>query len=325
MNRISILLSFLSCLVAGTSLWVSSGAVDATQLHRIEAERGLLARALQSVESRLDAVQADLRTSVVEPPRRVSGRPEPVPQAAPGAEGREASPLLDTLGDAQVDLSDVLARFRGLEEEEREDALKELGDLAREGDPRALELVLDGLNDPSADVRQRAAKILGSLEDPAYLEHLQTAAGDPDPGVRSTVAKSLDDLPVEAAGPVLVGMLRDGDAEVVDEVIKALAKLDYREARPQLLGQLGAEDLDVASRAASALRGMGDEDAAHDTIARILEDFRGAGIEARCDDVNRLRRIGGPTAIAELRTILETDASFSVREAARQALIKLGQ
>lgn len=214
----------------------------------------------------------------------------------------------------------LLDEFQGLDSDDRKDALKELADLARWGDPDALELIKQSLADESGGVRARALRELVGLDEANLATYLHQAFGDPSGSVREVVAKELRELPAEEAGPMLVELLSDPDEDVVLEAIKSIDDLEYAEARSSLAEQLQAEDLDVATRAAYALMELGDPNAGASTIERILKHFAEGDVSSRVRDVKRLRRLG---AVNQIQRIYESDASLAVREEARDALASL--
>lgn len=327
MSRLIAVLALLGFAMGAASLWIAAdaSAVHAAELGRMETARGEL-ESLLSMSNRTAGQLAELRSELVKlggqlaaPPQRVA-----IPLEEQGA-GSAAKPGEGTTGAGPAaGPADLAQRYRTLSAEGKRAALEDLVKRARWGDAEALALVLDGLNDSSPAVREKAAKMLGDLANPALVGHLRRAAADQNADVRAAVAKSLEKLPGQDAGPILIDMLRDAEPAVVAEAIKTLAKLEYPQARPYLTEQLAAEDLEVAARAAAALRGMGDEGAAHGTINRIMRDYARGDDKVRIRDVKWLRRVGGASAIAQLRTIMETDPSLSVREEARTAIAKLG-
>lgn len=75
---------------------------------------------------------------------------------------------------------------------------------------RAVELLVDALDDPDAGVRVAAAGILRKVAGPATIEHLAHALADPDPGVRREAALALAELgDRRALEPLLESVLHD--------------------------------------------------------------------------------------------------------------------
>jgi HEAT repeat protein len=214
----------------------------------------------------------------------------------------------------------LLARFAGLPDGDRKDALRELRNLARLGDARALELLRRGLDDASAGVRARALSQLSELEDPALLQALPQAILDSSDSVREAAAQALGRLPAEQSGPLLASLLLDSDDEVLLEAMQSVERLGYEEARPRLAELVQASDLDVAARAARTLEKMGDRSGSAAVVGRLLEHMARADVAGRVRDVKRLRQLH---ASAELHGILESDASPTVRFEAQKALADL--
>src|SRR5207247_8463827 len=93
-------------------------------------------------------------------------------------------------------------------------ALKRDADLARRVGKRAVEALLEVLEEPDAERRERAAYVLGSLRDPRALEGLTKALQDVDAGVRWRAATALGELGDPRAIPARVGALQGADASV---------------------------------------------------------------------------------------------------------------
>jgi HEAT repeat protein len=83
-----------------------------------------------------------------------------------------------------------IARY-GRNEQMRHAALRALGSL---GDPRAFELVLDGLRDRDLTVRRNAAALLGHFKNEAAIEPLIDALRDDDGWVRMNAQGSLEKI-----------------------------------------------------------------------------------------------------------------------------------
>lgn len=214
----------------------------------------------------------------------------------------------------------LLERFLSLSGDERADALRELGELARWGDAEARALLVQSLEDADKHVRERAVRELTGLADPALLERLPVLVADRSGDVREAAARALGRIPGESAGPMLVELLGDPKEDVVLEALRSLDKLHYAEAGPRVRPLLAAPDLDVAARAARFLHELGDDGARASVVTRVLEHFARADVSARLQDVKYLRTL---RARNELQSILDTDASSSVRFEAQKALASL--
>ena len=86
--------------------------------------------------------------------------------------------------------------------------------LGRIGDPSALELVLDRLQDGSPAVRDEVAFALGLLGDPSGLRAVEILARDTDAGVRARAADALGMLADPASAESLVALIGDDDLRV---------------------------------------------------------------------------------------------------------------
>lgn len=273
----------------------------------IEALRGELASVRRAVELR------PLDTRV------------PVQTTAESADPRnaEALPPEARAADAPAEFEvrrQLIEGFHELGSNDREAALGRLSELARWGDAEALALIVQSLQDRTGSVRARALKELAGLDKANLPAYLRESIDDPSHKVREVVASHLDRLPDAEAGPLLAGLLRDADEEVVLAAIESLQKVEYPEARALLVESLAAKNLDVATRAAQSLLKLGDAAAAGGTIERILVDFADDDIPGRVSNVKRLRRL---RAVNQLERILASDESLAVREAARDALVRI--
>ena len=293
----------------GESPGIAAGEARAlrAELAGLRAELEELRRTLRSPSHRSPMIAAEA------PQEKETASDEVVSAAAePGA-----GPALPARFNLREEL---LENYPYLSGGDRADALRELGELARWGDPEARALLLEGLQDPSSSVRRRALRELAELADPALVERRPAMVADRNGEVREAAAEALGRMPVESAGPILVGLLGDRRETVVLEALRALDRLDYEEAGPAVRAVLASNDLDLAARAASLLRELGDKEATGHVVTRVLEHYARSSVSGRLNDVKRLRAL---RARAELRDILEKDESASVRFEAQKALAGL--
>lgn len=93
------------------------------------------------------------------------------------------------------------------------------------GDPEAVPLLLEALQDPSSETRIYALWGLGQTGDPRAVRPLLAALRDADPGIRKTAAFSLGELGHPEAIPGLEPLLDDAVVDVGWNAALSLANL----------------------------------------------------------------------------------------------------
>jgi HEAT repeat protein len=150
--------------------------------------------------------------------------------------------------------------------------------------------LIQALDDPSPDVRQAAAEVLGSLRLAPAVAPLASClyqAGEIT-AVREAAAQALGKIGDRAATPALIAAAADAAAEIRLTAIQALGQLDDERAVPPLLEMM---QLDVAS------------------LPTIIE---------------ALGNLGQPEAVAPLASILATQPEDQLLgTAALEALVKI--
>ena len=322
MQRIAMGVAFASFALAGVATYSALGRRASPETDELRLEVAALAREVQSL--RRDWAE-DARSRNQSPSDGAVLVDPGVPRmaAAPVAqEGAEES--TDAASPARaLRAEEILAGFDELTVDAKEDAIEELVPLARNGDERALQKILDTLDDPEAELREEAVKALGELGDPAFFGHLLERAADPDYEVREEVADALARMSPDRAGPVLMEMLGDASIDVVRSSIKSLGSLGYRQAHPQLLEFVQNENLDVVYAAGRALMKLGDEAGARNALERVAIGLGSDEAVDRIEAVKRIGKIGGDTAITYLQNVIASDKSITVRESAQKALADL--
>lgn len=120
-------------------------------------------------------------------------------------------------------------------------------------DPRYVAAFGRLLADANPDIRQEAARGLGSAglsEPPAAL---LAASKDKSPDVREAVADALGSIAHSRAVPTLKEMLNDGNADVRERAIQSLSQIRDQSALEALVGALKSTDPVVRRSAAEAL------------------------------------------------------------------------
>jgi len=157
------------------------------------------------------------------------------------------------------------------------------------GDPRAVPLVLDLLDAPSADQRATACWVLRLLDDPRAAGPLLARLTDASPAVRREAARALGSLRSQRAVRGLIALLDPGSEPPV------------RLAAAQALAQIGAP------RAARAL-------------LRLLDS---PNTELKIAAIHALAAANARVAVGPLTKLLAADED-AVQLAAAAALVRLG-
>ncbi len=196
------------------------------------------------------------------------------------------------------------------------DALVELG-------APATKFLVDILQDREMNplqtkLRRSAAITLGRIGGPGVRELLEAELGDPQPTVRAGVALGLGELGDQGAIPAVRPLLVDRDPEVREAAVRALGMLDAKEDA-EAIGELYRDEAD------------GVKDAVVETLGRlgvpaimtIVEILEGGDPETKVRAARALGKIGHVKAISYLENALG-DSDYHVRQAARQAMLRLG-
>ncbi len=162
-----------------------------------------------------------------------------------------------------------------------------LGALSRDsGDPRVaralrridrkegrlvLREVIGHLDDPSAEVREEAARALGRIGSREATEELCSRLSDSSSPIRIEIARALGGIGDERAVPALVRSLAVGSPELRAACAEALGSIGGEAARTALASSLGAEEEHsvVAMLAEAVTRSAGAEES--DAPMEVLE------------------------------------------------------
>lgn len=166
----------------------------------------------------------------------------------------------------------------------------------------AVRVLVDGLDDPETDTKISVIWALASLGDASVTESIESMYGSEDAGVRKMAVYALGSLETDDLS-VLRGALEDPIPDVQWNAAVALARRG------------GSDGVRV-------LRRMLDREYVERTVTRV------ARVDAALDPVSEVM-ISGLQAVAVLRStelrdtvvsLIETDVSLSVREAAMRTL-----
>jgi len=129
-------------------------------------------------------------------------------------------------------------------------ALRQDMDMTLRVGRRAVLPLIDLLHGPDAELRTRAAEVLGRLRDARAVPALLQALADPVPEVRWRAAQALGEIGDPQAVAPLLQALRDGDATVRSFVVEALARLPEGVALPALEQVLRGDEAGMVRAAA---------------------------------------------------------------------------
>jgi HEAT repeat protein len=204
-------------------------------------------------------------------------------------------------------VEELLAAYEGLPHHGRVSALDILG---RIKSLKAVPLLRRSLQDPSADLRARAAHGLGRIGDPAFAADLMPALKDADWPVRAMAAKALGQVGARGAIPALSEALADRQWWVRANAGEALRALGP-EGRDALIRMLDAPDTYARHQAVAQLE-----------EGRIVDDY--VSDIASPDPVRRDAAIRFIEKVISLRRFdrLAQQAAENAEEAIRRALTR---
>lgn len=200
-----------------------------------------------AAQGSLDPVQAAAYQAFVEVPDLAEQAAHPIASRTrngrarfmnPGADLRVAGVHLDHALHGQADLRTAHARL-GAELAESPELLRAaaaeaspqvhaamLSGLHRRNDRVWTLVIVDGLQDDAASVREVAASLLGRRADASeHLPELARAAADSDPSVRSLAVRALGVYGDASQLDVVVSRLSDSDAEVRLAAVHAVERI----------------------------------------------------------------------------------------------------
>lgn len=240
-------------------------------------------------------------------------------EQGPGAN----SPIKDDLISRYMALTAQMKADKNMSADARTDALDAVSELAKWGDPDALAIVMNALDDENEFIREKAVAILGDMANPDHLPHLKKAMDDESLEVRGAIPGALQMMPADKAAPLLMQMLNDPHDDVVQESVESLSALGYTPARSEFVKLVDHQNLDIVCEAGAALRIMGDNERADKAVQRCAEGLGHERPEQRIEAIKRLRTLSGDKAV-ELLKKATTDPETTVREEAEEALHRLG-
>ncbi|KFL53100.1 PBS lyase [Burkholderia pyrrocinia] len=222
-------------------------------------------------------------------------------------------------GTHDPDRAALVARLAAPDASVRRIALLELADLEESGFIPAFVAALR--DDPSADVRSEAARVLGAWEQPDVVDALCRALLDQDDGVRATAAQSLSELKDAASGAVLCSWADRPEPYVRSAVLRGLRELRAPDAFAPALHALDADTAAVRAEAVAVLGWLRDIRALS-PLARVATTDADADVRRVAVGAIGFATPGNTTVVAALLAALR-DTVWQVREEAATTLGKL--
>ena len=198
----------------------------------------------------------------------------------------------------------------------RAHALRLLGEIRV---PAAVPVVLQALEDPDGDVRNVAARALGSMKLQATDEALVDLLGRHDQAVSARIAAICIEIGPRTA-PLLVRTLRDGSPKARFWAARILGEIRDGSAATSLADALQDGEPDVRSAAARALGTL----AVPATAPPLETALRDPIWYVRAHAAEAMGKIGNPAMAGTLAEAL-SDRSWWVRKNAMDALVRLGE
>lgn len=153
--------------------------------------------------------------------------------------------------------------------------------LGRIKSEKALQVLMNGLQDEYWSVRKNSAFSLGELRINEALPSLIKALSDEDEDLRAEVCRALAKFGIAQAGKYLVPYIDDEFSSVRIAAIEAVGKLGYRDATPALAQHINDDNIQVRS-AAIVSAGLLRAEACSSLVIRQMDmqELRASCIEA---------------------------------------------
>ena len=168
--------------------------------------------------------------------------------------------------------------------------LEAISSIGAMGDARAFDVLLDLFPSSSPVVRSAAMTAAARLDGEGFLIAISSLERDKEWSVRANLATVLSRLPLDKARPALEDLLNDSDVRVQGPALQALARIGGSDVDERVMKALEAPDFGVRSTAASI--------------------------------VGERKPAGGAAALSAAYSRGESDATYSARVAALEALAK---
>lgn len=174
--------------------------------------------------------------------------------------------------------------------------------LGHTGDPEAVPLLVEALEDPDSELSIYSLWALGELGDPAAAPAVTAAIADEDPGIRKTAAFALGELELDGAArdeavATLLPLTEDTVADVRWNAALSLSRLGSDAGVPEL-GRMVDRNL----------------------VMQVPGITPSQAEEAMLGAIAALAAVGSDEDLEALREVARNDPSLKVRQAALQAL-----
>lgn len=220
------------------------------------------------------------------------------------------------LGDQSIVLENI-ALLSSDDPDVRRNAAWQLG---RQRDIRAIQPLIDALNDTIESVRVRVVESLGNLRDESVIPPLLGALQDADAKVRAQAIMALGRQQAYIALDPMIAALQDPDERVRAAAAETLLQIPDKKSIPALVNALLTGKGDVPHYAARSLSGIGGAATVDALLAELDKDP---------DEVSKVliaEILGGlfdQRAVEPLRKLLN-DPDDDVQTTAKWALAQLG-
>lgn len=213
---------------------------------------------------------------------------------------------------------------------ERVSMIENLGEAGKESGDYVVYLIKVMQTDTHPMVREKTARVLGSIGDPQAIKVLEKALHDKRPLVRRNAAESLGKIGEPRVAPLLTKMLeKEKNLDVCNSVVRALGEL----GDPVAVGNLNViltewipeqelkEDIYkyIRSEAATALGNIGDIGAMKSLVTALGDDFYSVRAEAS----EALIKIGRP--VKDIYIPLLKSGDTVLLEKAVNILVRIGE
>ncbi|NNF51178.1 MAG: protein kinase [Gammaproteobacteria bacterium] len=209
-------------------------------------------------------------------------------------------------------LSGLMQQAYGLDETEKRDVMRIVGEIADES------LVPDLISRTSGKdttIREQIVRILGRFNRPDVQQALQRQLMDSEPSIREAALDSLKKMDGDLDVKVLCGLLLDGDVKIQGKAVDLLIKVNHPDTTLYLLDAL-KDDSEYARRAAvEVLNEVGNAGSIKQLLSAVQDEdwwVRGRAADA-------LAKIGGPKVVDAVLELIRDDDE-SIRRAAIEIL-----
>ncbi len=198
----------------------------------------------------------------------------------------------------------------------RVNALTVLGEI---GEPRAMKMAIQALQDPNQDVRKAAILVLGKLRDKRAINPLLAVLSSQVDELRRSATRILGIIGSRSprVARAINGLLAsDGSLEVRAEAARALGRLLHPSSIPFLIEALNDPYWTVREHAENALNNFGQR-----AVKALVEALSSEHDFVRVRSARILGNIGGPAAVTALETVLrDPQEAADVLQMAQQGL-----